>query len=190
MVRNHYAGGFKSSNKAYFANVHGEFVTKALERNVRALCADVVEGAIRNRALSTERAWALPRQLRAGRCGEYAELAIHFAELLGFSAWAFVADNSACGADHAFCVFGLDSHLSEFFPLQAMCANLNVGAIVCDPWMNIVCDYAEYPSALYAKACVWSDQRKAILLHDSQLCVPVDWAGRVLSGHVTCNRLV
>ncbi|MGJ0639211.1 hypothetical protein [Xenorhabdus bovienii] len=116
---------------------------------------------------------------RAGNCGEYTEHAVNLALKMDSvtTVWTFGCSGSV---DHIFCVFNLPQAPNNLLTLGDMSSgNSHPDVIVCDPWANIVCFYADYPKRLEEKMNKWGTRGKYIMSGTDSISA-IKWGGECL----------
>ncbi|MCG3462756.1 hypothetical protein L7G72_13015 [Xenorhabdus bovienii] len=115
----------------------------------------------------------------AGNCGEYTERAVNFALKMDSvtTVWTFGCRGLV---DHIFCVFNLPQAPNNLRTLGDMSSdNPHPDVIVCDPWANIVCSYADYPKRLEEKMKKWGTRGKHIMSGTDSISA-TDWGRECL----------
>ncbi|WP_340610746.1 hypothetical protein [Xenorhabdus bharatensis] len=185
-TRGYFWWGHKSNNKVYLLNYGNAHHVKKTIRNAHAL--EATEFILKKRA-SSQLTFAehlnIPFDEHAGNCGEYTEHAVNRALTTDSvsTVWTFGC-REAEGVDHIFCVFNLLQAPSNTPCLERMSSeNSYPDVIVCDPWANIVCLYAEYPERLREKMKTWNGLGKSILVGISAISAmsAIEWGNRCLA---------
>lgn len=181
MVRDHFKLSLKSDNKIYSMDYGNKDPAMKEWRNINARRAEARLKTIRRHETDCDKMLGFDVDKRAGNCGEYAAMLLHFSRILNCPAWEFETE-SAIGTDHIFFVFNLDRHPSYLASVGNMATNNHYPqAIVCDSWANVVCQYNEYPHAISAKTTKWDSQGKRMRSFTSEGTWDTQSAGEWLS---------
>lgn len=158
-VREHYKSGLKSHNKTYSLDYGTKLLSQKIFRNDNADKALRQINRLRNnRHFISDIQNEIPK---AGNCMEYCYLAISRVYQLGLtpSIRLYVAQEISSLNNHMFCVFNLTAETQpsppSIYHMSASPKAVTAGAIICDPWANLVCHYDEYPAQLEAKMLKW-----------------------------------
>lgn len=86
---------------------------------------------------------------------------------------------------HHFCVVDYSPHKYHAESVQEMPNALcSKNALIIDPWMNISCNFHEYPAFIIKKLCKWSCNEKYIVRNGKLYDASLPFLQRILSGRL------
>lgn len=156
-VRTFYNSGKKSFNKVYVLNeeqmLDDELAAKAKRRSSDRIASEEMFKSARNNiweSYNTPAGNCFPMAMRA------AALAIHAGHQ------AMIGKIQDPG-DHAFCVVDFPANASCPIYVRDMCWYALEKTWIIDPWMNICCEFRNFPAEAKAKFKKWSGRGKRVM---------------------------
>ena len=178
---------FKTSNKIYSMFYGAAELSKKLRRRSHS---EISSGLIRdfrekyNRFSIHDFLNSLPREARAGNCGEYAGVALkHGFENKIKNIWLVVHDQ------HEFLVLAADPGLNATLTLSEFFQYENYNYWVCDPWFNIHCKMHLYGLMVNLKSAQWEFEGKEIQVGIDNNERATQWCQRLFIGNMVALRM-
>ncbi|MCW7554782.1 hypothetical protein NX722_19595 [Endozoicomonas gorgoniicola] len=178
---------FKTGNKIYSMSYGAAEPSRKLRRkNHSEISSDLIRDFRKtyNRFSVHDFLGSLPREARAGNCGEYVGVALkHGLENKIQNIWLVLHDK------HEFLVLAADPGLNAMLTLSEFCQYENYNYWVCDPWFNIHCKMHLYGVMVNLKSTQWEYEGKEIQIDANYNEPATQWCQRLSIGTMVTFRM-